>query len=141
MGPRYEKYEDFCIDSDYKPSCFESQAKAWQRLRETATREREEHARAQQKKRDDTQSDYQEVISDLQQALTTYNLEETRKCFKLLTEIDRYDELNLWEKNRALLKIYIHNTLHEAATAGKITIAQQIAAEVRTFDQEHLPKK
>jgi hypothetical protein len=140
MGPRYERIDDFRLTHDYKPSVFESRAKAWLGLRETEAKQREEQARTEQKRRDDAQSDYQEVIADLQSAITDYDIEKTKKCFESLTSIDRYNDFELWEKNRAQLKLYIQNALYGAAASDKTIVAQQIAAEVRAFDQERLPQ-
>lgn len=140
MG-HYERIEDFCLTDDYKPSVFESKSTAWLGLWETEEKERREYARAEQKRRDDAQLDYQKVIADLQSAITDYDIEKTKKCFESLTSIDRYNEFKLWKKNRAHLKLYIQNALYSAAASGKSIVAQQIAAEVRAFDQEHLPKK
>lgn len=136
MGPHYERYEDFCIDHNYKPSVFENRALAWQGLRESEKKQREEFARAQQKRHDDAQLRYRDVISDLQQAITNYDIQQTKKCFATLLAIDQHDEFELWQENRAHMKLYIQNALYLAGKSNQMS-AQQIVAQVHAFDQAH----
>ncbi len=136
MAPRFEQYEDFCIDHHNKPSVFENRAKAWQGLRETEKKQQEEFARAQQKRHDAAQLLYQAVISDLQQAITNYDIEQTKTCFAKLLAIDEHDEFELWQENRTHIKLYIQNALYLAGKSNQMP-AQQIVSQVRAFDQAH----
>ncbi len=82
-------------------------------------------------------SDYKNTIENLKQALSFYELEQTKKCLETLTAIDPYDKLQLWKQSRPMIEIYAASAMNGAERAHKVEIADQIAAAINLFDQAH----
>lgn len=80
---------------------------------------------------------YAQGMVDLLQAVTTYKLEQTKKCLEQLTAIDPENELQLWTPQHDKMEIYVSSILNNAERAGKFEIAQQIARAIDVFDQKY----
>lgn len=137
MGPHFEKYEDLYSDQ-HKQSVFENREVAWQGLQETEKRQRQEYERALQKERDSGQLRYQAIVKKLQKAIYNYHVQKTKNCLVRLTQIDNYQDFELWRENRLSLRLYIRNALECAAQSHQIPEARQIADELRIFDRTYM---
>jgi hypothetical protein len=88
--------------------------------------------------------DYTQAVTNLLQAATSYQLEQTQKCLEQLTAIDPSDELVLWNLQRAKMEIYVSSILNNAQRAGRVDIAKQIVQAIDLYDQAHaqpIPQK